>query len=77
MISRKKLGKTQLLFLQALGRHGRYYRGCGWVWGKPSESVRLAESLLRLGYLRKVEEPSRGYVYYETEEYLALVRAKF
>ena len=57
-----KLGKTQLDILKVLSedRTGRYYPGCGWIWGNHSETVRILESLVKRGMIIKESRPVKN-----------------
>lgn len=53
----EKLGRVQRAFYNAVQDYGDfipYGFGCGWVWGSKSASIRIAESLVKLGWLKKV-----------------------
>ena len=51
-----KLGKQQLGVLDALRRHKRWHESCGWIWGTPSQTAKVCESLVRRGVARKYQD---------------------
>ena len=57
-----KLGKNQARLLRALTEHqGRWYPGCGWVWGNDSQTDRILASLVRRGLVERYGESMMGY----------------
>ena len=42
----RKLGTKQRGVLRAIRDHGRWYRGCGWVWGATNETEKLLQALV-------------------------------
>lgn len=47
------LGKTQRAVLNTLIERAFWYPGCGWSYGTRSAMIRVLESLVRLGLVRK------------------------
>jgi hypothetical protein len=47
-----KLGKTQTLVLARLSKD-KFFGGCSWVWKNYSSTVKVLESLVRLGLVKK------------------------
>lgn len=57
----RKLGSVQRDVLDSMQRHGAWHANCGWIWSTYSGTVRVMESLVRAGYVARVEEkPPRG-----------------
>lgn len=53
----KKLGRTQLDFLKYLVDSPRgWCYNCGWIWGNPSTTRKLLESLFKRGLVFKQEQ---------------------
>jgi hypothetical protein len=58
----RQLGSEQRRFLETLVEHGYWYAGgmgCGWLWGSPSQTLRLCESLFKRGLVTKEAHPSQ------------------
>lgn len=53
------LGKRQQDFLRALVDHGKWYRGCGWIWSNESTTVALLESLHRRGLVERTRDADK------------------
>jgi len=49
----RPLGDSQQWMLDALRKHGRWSRNCGWLWDTPSGTERILDSLVRRGLARK------------------------
>jgi len=50
-----KLGTNQADVLAALRRHGRYFRGCGWMWDTYRNTERILDTLVRRGLVTKTD----------------------
>jgi hypothetical protein len=48
-----KLGKTQAAMLARIQEKGYWYPGCGWIWDTRSGTLRILESLAKLGLVEK------------------------
>ncbi len=55
----KRLGATQAKVFDALVEHESWSEDCGWIWGTPSSTRRIMDSLVRAGVV-KVEESGVG-----------------
>lgn len=53
-----KIGKNQRGVLESLVRHGSWYRGCGWIWGTYSGTIRILDSLVKRGLVDTKQEPA-------------------
>ncbi len=56
-----KLGTTQREVLRCLLEHGRWHRGCGWLWNTWGGTERVMNSLVRRGLVRTQELPKLSY----------------
>lgn len=45
----RPLGRVQFEVLRALVRHKYWYPHCGWLWGTPSGTQRILDSLVQRG----------------------------
>ena len=49
-------GRVQYQVYQALQEHGKWHRGCGWVWDTNYRTGLIMESLVRRGFaIRKAD----------------------
>lgn len=46
----RKIGTLQLNVLRSLASHGRWQRGCGWVWDTTRNTERIMQSLVTHGW---------------------------
>lgn len=49
----RPLGSTQQSVLNTIRSHKRWHSGCGWLWTNYSETVRILESLVKRGLVKK------------------------
>lgn len=54
----RTLGTVQRSVLRAIQSRGYWYEGCGWIWSNPSKTVRVLDSLVARGYVRKTVTPA-------------------
>src|SRR5215469_911768 len=54
------LGKDQRAIYRCLQEHKSWYPGCDWIWGNRSKTIRLLDSLVRRGYVRKEQYTYTG-----------------
>jgi hypothetical protein len=45
----RPLGKVQAAVLRNLREHGRWSRGCGWLWDTHSNTARILDGLVARG----------------------------
>ena len=58
----RPLGETQIDMLWSLQSHGSWHDcGCGWLWDTPSGTVRILDSLVRRGLVRRQERKIKSY----------------
>lgn len=50
------LGREQLGVLKSLRDHGRWSRGCGWIWSTHGKTERILDSLVKRGLVIKSTE---------------------
>jgi DNA-binding PadR family transcriptional regulator len=74
MAATKPLGTDQIGFLRAMLKGGAqrnaertWSQGCGWTWGTPSQTQRVADSLVRRGLLQTTSRGNRSDVYSLTD----------
>lgn len=65
--SGRPLGSVQRCWLEAMIRHGGTWSvGCGYLWSSWGRTVKLSESLLARGLVRKVVRKNRYDLYVVT-----------
>ncbi len=49
-----KLGRIQKGVLENIAIHGWYYPGCGWTWDGDTVTVKVCETLIKRGLVKKI-----------------------